>query len=265
MTAARDRASSHRHARRAWPRPRSRATGPRRAGRDVARDATGARLRRPRVRGFFRLVDADRRDRGAPPGVAAGGPRAAGGRRLRAARDRRPAGDPVGVRLVAGPDRPARLVRPRFGARRVPATHGEAGGSTCSRAVPDVAVLRERPRQRRAGARPGRHRRRPPVRGARERRRPTPAAGGRSRPNTAGPVGVLRRITGRDGCSTASPDLRRADRAAQPVRRLAVGDPGDAARPSPGAPGRTTRSASALLRLVQLTVNGVAGGLQATG
>ena len=72
---------------------------------------------------FFRRDDADRGALGAAPRVAAGGARAGRGRRA-ATRpdvpvDRRPARHPVGLRLVPVARQPARLVRPRHGARGV--------------------------------------------------------------------------------------------------------------------------------------------------
>ena len=46
--------------------------------------------------------------------------------------DRQPAGHPVDLRLVAGPDQPARLVRPRDGPRAVPRRRTARPGSTRS-------------------------------------------------------------------------------------------------------------------------------------
>ena len=83
----------------------------------------GARLRR-----LLPARHPDRRDRDPPPRLPTGRPRTIGlegvgrgpaisasARRTRL--DRRPARDPVGLRLVAGADRAARLVRARVGAR----------------------------------------------------------------------------------------------------------------------------------------------------
>ena len=57
-------------------------------------------------------------------------------------RSRQPAGDPVGVRLVAGPGQSARLVRRRRGARRVPGRRWTARHRAAPLAASEVAVLR---------------------------------------------------------------------------------------------------------------------------
>ena len=97
----------------------------------------------------------------------------------RARLDRRPAGDPVGLRLVAGPDRAARLVRARLGARGLRGRPRRGGDRDPRPALRPLAVPRQPRRQRRARPRPRRPRRRPPVR--RPRRATPRRAVGRDR------------------------------------------------------------------------------------
>ena len=176
------------------------------------------------------------------------------------------AGDPVGVRLVAVPAQPARLVRARVRPRGLPRTrHGEAGLDRARRALPVVAVLRGDPRQRRDDPGQGRHRRRPdrtPAladgpsgaadlgadRGRARADRPAPAPGDRARPPARRPAGP--------------PAL---DRPAQPVRRLAVRAPGPAARPAPAPAGPTTPTGPSSSASSSSTINGIAAGLRNTG
>ena len=89
-----------------------------RAHRDLPRAPTGALVERPGFAAFFQAATPDRPDPGPRPRLTAG--LAAGAGRPAAAaprRNRRAARDPVGLRLVAVAGQPARLVRPRHGAR----------------------------------------------------------------------------------------------------------------------------------------------------
>ena len=112
---------------------------PRRARGDVPSGLPRASSRRPGFVDFFRLATPideiatlrlgsrpAARGRSTAPAAAAGADRDL---------DRRPPGDPVGLRLVAGPDRAARLVRARVGAR------GPRGAPTASAAIATLARL----------------------------------------------------------------------------------------------------------------------------
>ena len=77
-------------------------------------------------------------------------------------------------------------------------------------------------------------------------------------------VALLARVTGTGAAARWGAGPATLGRAAEPVRGLAVRAPGPAARAAPGAAGGRPR-APRVLRLVQLTVNGVAAGLQSTG
>ena len=190
----------------------------------------------------------------------AGGPRPA----RRGPDDRRAAGDPVDVRLVAVADQPARLVRARARPRGLPsgARRGRAGRDRPARAR--VAVPVEPLRQRRDEPGQGRHGRRPALRRPRHRAPATTVAGTRSRPNTAGPSPCSGGSPGASACSTgrrsSSARWRCATRTSTRCRSSRSGCwPGCAAL-APDDPERDR-----VLRLVQLTVNGVAAGLQSTG
>ena len=148
--------------------------------------------------------------------------------------------------------------------RPTSATTASRGTGAPARALRAVAVLRQRARQRRDEPRQGGHAGRAPLRGP-GARRPRPARIWRRiraeyRRTVGGhPAGHRPRPpAGRDAGAAA------LDRAAQPVRRLALGAPGAAAGPparaAAGRPG-----ARELLRLVHLTVSGVAAGVQNTG
>ena len=190
---------------------------------------------------FFRLVDPDRRDRDAPPRLAAGRPRPVelgGGRAAR---------QPTSCSIADLRAIPwvfawsqARIELPGwFGLgsalEAYAAAHGEPGdrdarpalsvAGRSSRASLDNAELVPRPR---------RPRRRPPVRGA----APATTAPGRwaaieaeyAPDRRAGSPGS----PAASASSTTSRELRRRIGAARPVRRLALGDAGDAARPAAG-------------------------------
>ena len=150
---------------------------------EARRALPGARLRRPGLRRVLRAADADRRDHRAPARVAAGAPRGAGRRAL----DRRSAGDPVGVRLVAGARRAAGLVRARRPAleafRRA---HPKGAGAAARPAVPTAGRSSGR-----SSITPGWRSHAPtsPWRAVRDPRRrspATPSAGPRSRPSSSG-------------------------------------------------------------------------------
>ena len=181
--------------------------------------------------------DAARRDRPAQhrqPALAA-----------RRRRPRRPARDPVGLRLDAEPRHTAGLVRPRQRARDL---GGESGGPLGARRhdVPRVGVLQDARRQRAARAARGGPADRARLRGPRLPRGPRgrlPAARRRVRAQRAGAVpadGTAR--PARRGALAAAVDPR-----AQPVHRPDELRAGGAAAPSArpagrgrgrGAPGR---------------------------
>ena len=216
---------------------------------ELADDGPGglprARPRRPGLRGVLPRHHADRRAVRPAPRLAAGGPRPAAGRTARRRLDRRPAGDPVGVRLVPVADQPARLVRPRVGAGGLPGGARRGGPGRDRPAVPRVAVLRVGPRQRRDDPGQGRHGRRPALR---RRSRATRTASRRWAAIEAEyhrTVALLLRVTGRDAPARRRAGPAALDRPAQPVRRLAVRAPGPAARAACGRCRRTTRSAAA--------------------
>ncbi len=216
----------------------------------------------PGFAAFFRRVTPDRGARRDAPRLPPGPPAR---RPAAASLDRLAPGDPVDVRLVAGPPRAAGLVRPGHRPRRLSgrATARTASigwprctgtgrsssrssttpswpwpGSTCRRPAPTAASTMARPRDRAwaaiereyelavTAAQPG-HRARPPP------RRPARDPALAERPGAL--PGSARRDPGpppRAAASPADPD----DPAAEPVRRL-----------------------------VQLSVNAIAAGLQATG
>ena len=150
---------------------------PRRARGDVTRRLPLARHRRPRVRRVLPARHPDRRDRDAPARLPAGRPAA---RRWRS-RGATPSSSIADLRAIPWVFAwsQARIDLPGwFGlgrrVRRVRRGPWRVGRARARPALSVVAVPREPPRQRRAVARPCRHRRRPPVRGARARRRPRP-------------------------------------------------------------------------------------------
>jgi phosphoenolpyruvate carboxylase len=167
----------------------------------------------------------------------------------------------VGLRLVAVADRPARLVRARVGARahaaawrardrgdrplygRWPFLASLVDNAELSLARADLGVGRQYAGLRRR--RPGR------VLDAIEA-------------EYVRTVAWLGRVTGRDRLLDHDPELRRRLGLRGPVRRLAVGAQvtllGRLRATPPDDP-----DARILLRLVQLTVNGIAAGLQRTG
>ena len=184
--------------------------------------------------------------------------------RRRGAVDRPAPGDPVDVRLVAGTDQPARLVRARHRARALP-RGARRGRPRCHRPARARLVVPAQPaRQRRDEPRQGRHGRRATLRGAGARRgRRAPLGGHRDRVPPHGrdaPAGDRARPAPRRGTRSSSARSRCATRTStrSPSCRSAS-SPGCARCPP------ATRSASRVLRLVQLTVNGVAAGLQNTG
>ena len=214
----------------------------------------------PGFASFFRDITPIRELSDLRLGLAAGRARSP----RRGADDRFAAGDPVDVRLVAGADQPARLVRARARARGVSrrARRGRSGRDRPARAR--LAVPVEPPRQRRDEPGQGRHGRRPAVRGARPRRRRrpplgrhrdripadrlAPRAGHRTR---AAARWRRRSSSGRSRCGTRTSIRCPSSRSGCSARLR---------RCRPTIPERAR-----VLRLVQLTVNGVAAGLQSTG
>ena len=110
------------------------------------------RLRRPRLPGVLRPDDPDRRDHRASSSARARPGAPARDRAL----DRRPARDPVGLRLVAGAGRAARVVRARVRARGVPRARERRRRRASRRALRGLAVLPVDRRPRPAGARSAR-------------------------------------------------------------------------------------------------------------
>ena len=144
------------------------------------------------------------------------------------------------------------------------AAHGDDGLAEIGRLYRALAVPRVGARQRRDDPGQGRHGRRPALRVARdEPGRRAPLGGDRGRvPPHRGAAAARHRPR---PPARRRPGPAALDRAAQPVRRRAVRAPGPAARAPPRDAARTTPSAAPVLRLVQLSVNGVAAGLQNTG
>ena len=144
------------------------------------------------------------------------------------------------------------------------AAHGEAGLDAIARLARDWPFLSQPPRQRRDEPRQGGHGRRP----AATRRWPaataTTAAGRRSRPSTAGRSRCSARVTGRERLLDGAPVLQRSIALRNPyVDSLSELQVRLLARLRALAPDDPERGR--VLRLVQLTVNGVAAGLQNTG
>ncbi len=159
--------------------------------------------RRPRVRRVLPARHADRRDRDAPARVATRvTPERWRGSARRRALDRRPPGDPVGLRLVAGPDRPARLVRAgrrvrrvRRGPRRVGRARARPALSVAGRSSRASSTTPSCPWPAPTSASPASTRRWRPA-------TTTPAAGPRSSRSTAGPS---RGSSESPGASSSSP------------------------------------------------------------
>ena len=185
--------------------------------------------------------------------------------RRRRATDRLAAGDPVDLRVVAVADQPARLVRPRRRPRGVRGGPRRCGHRASSRRLYRVwPFLASRHRQRRDDPGQGRHGHRPSVRVARERPgRGAPVGGDRGRVppdrrrcSCASPAA--------NACSTAPPSCSARSRCAIPMSmrcpRSRSGCSGRLRAIAAGRPGAGPAS-----RLVQLSVNGVAAGLQNTG
>ena len=179
-----------------------------RDGRGLGRGLPVHRPRRSGLRGLLRDGHAGARDR--PP--AAGQP---AGQAHRGGRDRGSTGDSVGVQLDAGADRAAGLAGPGHGAApRARATRAGAAAADGRR----VAVLHQRPVQRRDGLRQGRPGDRAALRGPVGRRggaRPDlGAAGGGASAHDRG-AGAHRRRRAAARRRAGAPGV---DRPAQPVR-----------------------------------------------
>ena len=226
---------------------------------------TEPRLGRPGLRGLLPGRDPDRGALRAPLGSrpAARGRRGANGRR--AGRARIAARHPLGLRLVPVAAQPARLVRPRHGPRGLGTRHGQDGHDPAG-ALPRVAVLRRGRRHRRAGPS-----RRPTYQGRRIRRALAPRPDARriwpriraeyhrtvERPSFASPVGLDCSTRRRPPCSARS-------RCAIPMRIRCRSSRSDSCAGCAGPPADDPER-DRLLRLVHLTVNGVAAALQGTG
>ena len=167
-----------------------------------------------------------------------------GRRTRRRAADRCAARDPVDLRLVAVAHQPARLVRPRVGAR------GVSGPRTATPGSPRSAGCTARGRSSRrvldnaemilAKADMGVARRYASL--VADAGGAGVDAGRPSRPSTTGPCRCCSRVTGRDRLLDGAPVLQRSIGAAQPLRRLAVRAPGAAARPAAGDGSRRSRA-----------------------
>ena len=229
--------------------------------------------RSPAFRRVLPRADADRRAVGAPARLASRRPRSArgvgpcagaGARGRRHRRTSTRSGRSRGSSPGRSHGQPAGLVRAGRGPRGVPAAHGEDGLDRLAALLPIVALVRGAARQRRDDARQGGHRGRPAVR-RRWRSSPTAAAiwerieAEHERTVAAPPAGHPARAPARRPAGPAA-----LDRVAQPVRRLAVGAPGAAAGPVARPAGRRPGPAR-VLRLVQLSINGIAAGLRNTG
>ena len=177
--------------------------------------------------------------------------------------DRQPARDPVDVRLVPGTHQPARLVRARDGARAYRTAHGEAGLDAVARLARDWPFLHslvDNAEMSLAKADMGVAR----LYAALARGDGDAGRWATIETEFHRTVSMLRRITGRDRLLDDAPVLQRSISLRNPyvdslselqvrlLARLRALPPDDPER------GR-------VLRLVQLTVNGVAAGLQNTG
>ena len=127
---------------------KGRRPAPERAVRDRSVRVPRAGPRGSRVRRFLPVDHADRRAVRPSPGIPSRRPRSGGRRARRGATHRCAACHPVDLRLVAVADQPARLVRPRVGARRVRRSARRGGHPRDRTAVPLMAVPGVRHRQR---------------------------------------------------------------------------------------------------------------------
>ena len=242
-------------------RARGRAPGALRAGaRPDGRGGGGRlprpRLRRPRLRRVLQHGHAGRRDLAAAARLAAG-------QAPRRRRHRRPARDPLGVLVDAGPRRAARLVRPGHGDSPPPARR--PGSTSCARWTDRLAVLRRAAGQRRDGLRQGRPRDRPALLRAVGRRRA-------ARADLVGRRGRVRPHAATSSWPSAGEE-RLLDR--EPVLQASIASPQPVSSTrSPTcrssccgacAPTRDETERRALRRVSLLTVNGIAGGLRNTG
>ena len=131
------------------------------------------------------------------------------------------------------------------------------------RALPQLAVLRQRARQREAQPGSGRPRHRRPLRRAAAGDRGGLLGGARGRVRALRGVAAARH--GQTELLERTPVLEPRHRAAQPLRRRAVGAPARPARSPAAIRAGRSRGTPRLRRLVQLAISGISAGLQGTG
>ena len=209
----------------------------------ISREAYRSLVERPGFAAFFRAatpidliagLGLGSRPTARPGAARPGAGRRRGGRRPSAADDVGCAArDPVGVRVVAGAGQPARLVRAR--ARRSRRSPSAAAARSSTTWATCTGAGRSSPRSSTT-----RSCRSPRPTSATFRRYADLAEGaeatairGMIEAEYARSVRLLLLVTGRDRLLAGHPDARPLDRAAQPLRRRAVGRPGRAARAAP--------------------------------